>query len=176
MGSISISLNLSSFIFIYLRQELKNIWVRMSWKINLSLFSTRSVYSNSREYIFLPDCWSVTTPIESSSTGACTGNPPVFTEATGQIILPRVAGTDRYAPYMQCQWTLTAPTEKRIVIEFNKFDVEAEADCSYDWVLIQEDGHEDRKYCGLERGGFKPVNPSKTNVVTIRCSCLLHKY
>ena len=42
-GSISISLNLSSFIFFYLRQKLKKVWVRMSQKIKLSRFSTRSV-------------------------------------------------------------------------------------------------------------------------------------
>ena len=132
------------------------------------------MHSNSVEYIFLLDCQSATPP-EPSPAGACTGNPPVLTESTGQIILPRVAGTDYHAPFMQCQWTLTAPTEKRIIIEFTKFDVEYESDCIYDWVLIQEDGHEDRKYCGLEKGGFKPVNPSKTNEVTIRCFCILHK-
>ncbi|KAF8777573.1 Cubilin like protein [Argiope bruennichi] len=71
----------------------------------------------------------------------------VFTEPRGFISTPR--HPDRYPHSVTCSWHLKAPPGHIVRLTFSSFHLEPDADCQFDYVLVQDmDGTAIGKYCG----------------------------
>ncbi|XP_055944726.1 cubilin-like isoform X2 [Argiope bruennichi] len=71
----------------------------------------------------------------------------VFTEPRGLISTPR--HPDRYPHSVTCSWHLKAPPGHIVRLTFSSFHLEPDADCQFDYVLVQDmDGTAIGKYCG----------------------------
>ncbi|XP_058808349.1 protein tolkin-like [Phymastichus coffea] len=86
---------------------------------------------------------------------ACGGRLPAA-ERTRQFFSHAGYGRELYRARMDCDWTLEAPPGSNVHLSFDRFDLEDEQDCGYDWVEVHS-GLEPSspsfgRYCGNSTG------------------------
>ncbi|XP_055955066.1 ovochymase-1 [Patella vulgata] len=72
---------------------------------------------------------------------------------SGQLTSIGYSGYQAYSPNLTCQWRLTTTPGKVLVLQFNDFETEFEAKCSYDYLEIRDgadaSGRILARYCGV---------------------------
>ena len=77
-------------------------------------------------------------------SGNCSGT---YNRAKNEVRIPSNQG--RYENNQNCEWNITAPKGRLIVLNFIKFDLEDSEDCKYDYLKISEGTANDGlKICG----------------------------
>ena len=71
-------------------------------------------------------------------------------------------GDFNYDKKEDCDWVIEAPESKRVRLRFVTFEVEHEADCTYDYVEVY-DGYDDSshnmgRYCGNKVSNWPLIN------------------
>jgi len=95
-----------------------------------------------------------------NATQQCGG---IIDSPSGELITPGVISGNNYPTSRDCTWVINAPPQQQIYAQFNLFELEGGADCSYDFVELRNGEYDDSALIGKFCGSLYPPNITTTH-------------